>query len=46
MLLRCLVTDYICTMFYSDDILEEENIDTVYFCHAVMNKKYPWYSGV
>ena len=42
----CFVTDYICTMFGSDIIYEEESIDTAYFCHIVMDKKYPQDSGV
>ena len=42
----CLITDYICTKFGSDIIPEEENIDTAYFCHTVMDKKYPQDSGV
>ena len=42
----CLVTDYICTVFGSDIIPEEENIDTAYFCHTVMNKKYLQDPGV
>ena len=41
-----LVTDDICTMFGSDIIPEEENIDIAYFCHTVMDKKYPQDSGV
>ena len=41
-----LVTDYICTRFGSDIIPEEENIDTAFFCHTVMDKKHPQGSGV
>ena len=42
----CLATGYICTMFGSDINLEEEHTDTAYFCHTVMDKNYPWDSGV
>ena len=41
----CLVTGYICTMFGSHIIPEKENINTVYFCHTVTDKKYPQDSG-